>query len=117
MTDSFRPDEYLPLTEATFLILLGLAIEPKHGYAIMKDVQHLSENRVVFSTGTLYGALRRLLEQEWIVRQDALTTDDANRNQKVYALTETGRRILAAESQRLRSLVQVSVERHILGDV
>lgn len=57
-----------PLTEATFFILLSLSSAPKHGYAIMKEVKELSKGQIVFSTGTLYGALKRLLEQGWIKR-------------------------------------------------
>lgn len=116
MTDNLQAEEHLPLTEATFFILLSLALEPKHGYAIMQDVQSLSENRIVFSTGTLYGALKRLLEQGWIVRHDEATPHDSNRGQKTYVLSDRGRRILTAETQRLRSLVQVSMKRHVLGE-
>jgi len=53
MTTQIDVQASLPLTEATYFILLGLASEPKHGYAIMKDVTALSDNRVVLSTGTL----------------------------------------------------------------
>ena len=52
-----------PLTEPTYFILLSLSPKPKHGYAIMKDVKELSKSRVILSTGTLYGALKRLLDQ------------------------------------------------------
>ena len=62
--------ENLPLTESTFYILLSLAPGPKHGYAIMKDVKMLSESRDLLSTGTLYGAIKRLLDQGWILRVD-----------------------------------------------
>ena len=48
-------------SESTLLILLSLAEEPRHGYSILKDVEYLSEGRVVLSTGTLYGALKRML--------------------------------------------------------
>ena len=48
----------LPLTEATYFILLSLALGPRHGYLIMKDVRSLSRGRVTLSTGTLYGALK-----------------------------------------------------------
>lgn len=116
MTETLYPEQHLPLTEATFFILLSLALEPKHGYAIMQDVQSLSENRIVFSTGTLYGALKRLLEQDWIVRHDEASTNDSNRGQKTYVLSDRGRRILAAETQRLHSLVQASMKRHVLGE-
>ena len=50
-----------PLREPTFLILLSLAPGPRHGYAILKEVESLSEGRVKMSTGTLYGAIERLL--------------------------------------------------------
>jgi DNA-binding PadR family transcriptional regulator len=63
-----KTEQNAPLTEATFFILLSLSPAPKHGYAIMKEVKALSNGRIVFSTGTLYGALRRLLEQGWIRR-------------------------------------------------
>ena len=61
-----------PLTESTYFILLSLSPEPKHGYAIMKEVQELSEGRVVLSTGTLYGALKRLLDEGWIIRLEEI---------------------------------------------
>ncbi len=100
-----------PLTESTFFILLSLYEGPRHGYAIMKDVQALSDNRVALSTGTLYGAIKRLLDLEWIVRLDETADSLAaeskvdGRGQKVYRLTEQGRRILTAEVARLDDLL------------
>jgi DNA-binding PadR family transcriptional regulator len=98
----------LPLTEATLFILLSLAPEPKHGYAIMKDVQTLSEERIVLSTGTLYGALKRLLEQRWIRRVNDPSANGNARERKAYALTEQGRRVLRAEVSRLQKLVKAA---------
>jgi DNA-binding PadR family transcriptional regulator len=100
-----QSDAKTPLTEATLFILLSLAPEPRHGYAIMKDVQALSENRVVLSTGTLYGALKRLLEQGWIERVEEEPSDETGHPRKAYALTRLGQRILDTEVARLRSLV------------
>ena len=57
-----------PLTESVLLILLSLAGQPRHGYAILKDVEFLSNGRVMLSTGTLYGAIQRLLANGWIER-------------------------------------------------
>lgn len=101
-------DAHLPLTEATFYIMLSLVPEPRHGYAIMKDVKVLSDGRVRLSTGTLYSALRRLLEQGWIRRYDDGDGQETGRPRKSYALTELGRRILSAETQRLDELVSVA---------
>ena len=54
--------EPLRLTEPVLLVLLSLAEQPRHGYSILKDVERMSGGRVKLSTGTLYGALRRLLD-------------------------------------------------------
>jgi len=101
--------EQLPLSESVFFIVLSLAAGPRHGYAILKEVEALSEGRVVLSTGTLYGALKRMLEDGWIERMDEAEPGDANpqaggRERKTYRLTDLGRRILDAESARLRRL-------------
>ena len=94
-----------PLSEATLFILLSLAPGSRHGYAIMKDVQMLSDGRIVLSTGTLYGALKRLLEQGWIKRVDDPAPNDTDRERKAYALTQVGRRVLKADVERLQKLV------------
>jgi DNA-binding PadR family transcriptional regulator len=98
----------LPLREPTFLILLSLSPGPKHGYAILKEVENLSEGRVKLSTGTLYGAIERLLEQSWICRVDDPIPNGTKRPRKAYDLTELGRRVLNAEIARLRKLVSVA---------
>jgi len=101
----------LPLTETTFFILLSLAPGRRHGYAILKDVQVLSENRIVFSTGTLYGALKRLVDEGWIVRLEDGANEVGGRERKDYALTEAGRSLLKAEVERMSALVQVAGQR------
>lgn len=95
----------LPLTESTFFIILSLAPGPKHGYAIMKEVEDLSDGRVALSTGTLYGALKRMLDAAWIARVEDPEADESARERKAYRLTMLGRRILEAETARLRKLV------------
>ncbi len=110
----FNPQ--LPLTEATYYILLSLAQGARHGYAIMKDVRALSRERVVLSTGTLYGALKRLLEMEWILRVDEPEADGNGRERKLYNLTRLGRRVLEAEVARLDALLE-SARRQSVGPV
>ena len=94
----------LPLSEAVFFILLSLSPGPKHGYAIMKDVQQLSNDRVRLSTGTLYGALKRLLKQEWVERVEEAQPVKTGRQRKEYILTQSGVQVLGAEAARMRSL-------------
>lgn len=96
---------YLPLTEVTYFILLCLSPGPRHGYAIMKDVGELSDGRVILSTGTLYGALKRLLDQGWILRTEDPNSNHTKRERKNYRLTGLGSQVLAAELERLDSLV------------
>jgi DNA-binding PadR family transcriptional regulator len=97
----------LPLREPTFFILLGLSPGPKHGYAILKEVEAWREGRLRLSTGTLYGAIKRLLDDGWIRRVEDPLPNGTERERKAYALTEKGRRVLNAEIDRLRRLLTV----------
>src|SRR5580698_8394407 len=94
-------DDHEPLSEPVFLILTSLAEEPRHGYALIKDIEELSDGRVRLSTGTLYGALRRLLDSDWIERHDS---GDTSRDKQSYRLTKMGRARLSADLERLRML-------------
>lgn len=97
--------ETLPLSEPVLLVLLSLAEQPRHGYSILKDVEQISAGRVVLSTGTLYGALQRLLAQGWIER---LREDDAPRDRRSYRLTAKGRKNLQGEIERMRQLTKLA---------
>lgn len=97
--------ETLPLTEPVLLILLSLAEEPRHGYSILKDVEQMSDGRVCLSTGTLYGALRRLLEDDWIQRVEQ---KDTSRGKQAYRLTARGRRNLQFEVGRMKQLMRLA---------
>lgn len=97
--------DFLPLTEPVMLILLSLAGQPRHGYSILKDVEEMSAGRVTLSTGTLYGALRRLLEDGWIER---FKEEDSSRGRQAYRLTPMGRRTLQFEASRLRQLARLA---------
>lgn len=98
----------LPLTETTLLILLSLSPGPRHGYAILKEVETLSDGRVHLSTGTLYGALKRLLDEGCIVRVEDPEPNATDRERKSYILTDQGRHLLHAELERLQKLVTVA---------
>jgi DNA-binding PadR family transcriptional regulator len=105
----------LPLTESTFLILVCLEEDPKHGYAIMKEVETLSGGRVKLSTGTLFGAIKRLLGLGWIQRAEAAQEVADGRARKYYALTRRGRQVKEAETQRLRQLIAIADRRTAPG--
>jgi|SRR6185295_285352 len=95
----------LPLTEPVLLVLLSLAEQPRHGYSIIKDVEQVSGGRVVLSTGTLYGALQRLLAQGWI---EDFEEDENSRDRRAYRLTARGRRNLQIEVERMKQLTKVA---------
>jgi DNA-binding PadR family transcriptional regulator len=97
-----------PLSETTYFILLSLAAGPRHGYAIMKDVREVSGGRVELSTGTLYTALKRMLDQGWIHRIVDPENAKDGRERKAYRLTHLGEQTLDAEVERLQRLVSVA---------
>jgi DNA-binding PadR family transcriptional regulator len=101
-------DDQKPLSEPVVLILLSLSGKPRHGYALMKDIETLSEGRVRVSTGTLYGALRRLLEDGWIERYEQ---KDTSRDKQAYRLTLAGHSQLAQELDRLKQLMRAATAR------
>jgi DNA-binding PadR family transcriptional regulator len=101
------PNSLLPLPPAVFHILIALADRDRHGYSIMQDVASRTEGKVQLSAGTLYSAIRRMLEQglieELAESPDPSSTDERRR---YYRLTRFGRRVAAAEVARLNALVQ-----------
>jgi DNA-binding PadR family transcriptional regulator len=97
-----------PISEPVLLILLSLATRPRHGYAILQDTQEMSEGRVRLSTGTLYGALRRLLEDKWIER---FNEKDASRGKQSYRLTALGQQTLDREVSRMKQLTRLAALR------
>ena len=87
---------------------MSLADKPQHGYALMKDIETLSNGRVRLSTGTLYGALRRLLEDVWIERFEQ---EDTSREKQAYRLTEAGHGQLRQELDRMKQLTRAAAGR------
>ncbi|MEU6970846.1 PadR family transcriptional regulator [Kitasatospora aureofaciens] len=91
------------MQEPTLLLLTALADAPRHGYALLREIAAISDGRVRMRTGTLYGALDRLLGQGLIeVIGDEVVDGRARRT---YALTDGGQAALATETERLRAVV------------
>ncbi|MFD3776505.1 PadR family transcriptional regulator [Streptomyces sp. NPDC058612] len=102
-----------PLREPTLLILTAIADAPRHGYAITQEVEKISEGRTKMRTGTLYGALERLLEQELIAVHEEEVVD--GRRRRSYALAPRGREVLAADAARIAHTAQEAIRRLELG--
>ena len=94
----------LPLAPAFLHILIALGDGERHGYSIMQDVAARTEGRVRMSPGTLYGSIKRMLAEGLI---EELTTGaaGADERRRFYRITRFGRRVAAAEAQRLTSLL------------
>lgn len=92
----------LPLTETTFYILLVLT-NPAHGYAIIQEVDRLSNGLVKIAAGTMYGAIENLLKLNWI---EEIPSEDKRR--RVYKITPTGKEILKLETDRLKGLLKLT---------
>ena len=109
------PQDLLPLRSIDFLILLMLAPKERHGYGIMQDVLQHTEGRIELEAGSLYRTIRRLGDQgllEESARRPAADSDDERR--RYYRLTPFGRKVAAAEAQRLRSLVRLAEAARLL---
>jgi DNA-binding PadR family transcriptional regulator len=95
-----------PISEPSFFILLSLTAGPRHGYAILKDAETLSEGSLTLSVSTLYTTLNRLQEQGLIERVDTKDEEPGpGLPRKVYHLTRQGNNALYSEAWRLRRLL------------
>jgi len=110
------PESQLPLTPATFHILLALVDGERHGYAIMREVEERTEGAVRLGPGTLYGSLKRLLEaglvEEGRERADPEVDDERRR---YYRLTRFGLSVARAEARRLDRMVRAARQKKLIG--
>jgi DNA-binding PadR family transcriptional regulator len=110
------PHSLIPLSPAVFHILLALADGERHGYAIMQEVADASDGRVRIGPGTLYGAIKRLLEQGVVEEtEDRPHPDEDDERRRYYALTRFGRAVLSAEADRLESMVRAARAKRLVA--
>jgi DNA-binding PadR family transcriptional regulator len=109
---SIDPSFLLPLPNAAFHILLAVADEDRHGYAIIQDVAARTGGALKLSPGTLYRSIQRMLEQGLLVepRQRPLPELDDERR-RYYRITPFGRTVAEAESRRMAQLVRMARSR------
>jgi DNA-binding PadR family transcriptional regulator len=103
------PESLLPLQPTTFHILLSLADEERHGYAIILDVLRRTNGEVKLSAGTLYRSIQRMLELGLITElksRPAPELDDERR--RYYRITPFGAAVARAEAARLRDLLRMA---------
>ena len=98
------------LTDSVFYIMAAFA-QPKHGYAVMSEIEALTEGEVTIGPASLYTIIKKLIGEDYIV-----LFDDSDSRRKVYVLTEKGRSVLAGDMDRRQKMIrfaQIGLE----GDV
>ncbi len=109
-------DAILPLKPTDFLVLMMLADNERHGYGIVQDIAEHTRGKIRLVPGNLYSVLRRLMNLRVIdetPHRPAPDLDDERR--RYYRITSLGRRVVAAEAERLQVLVQVARDEKLIG--
>ena len=104
MAQKRTKNKNLPLTEASFYILLAL-VTPKHGYAVMQEAEEVSQGTVRLAPGTIYGALTALETGKLI------TMVDTEGRRKIYQVTELGKEVLRKQIHRYQIMLENAVNR------
>lgn len=102
------PTSFLPLPQAQFHVLVALTEGERHGYAIMQAVETSSGGVVRMGPATLYGTLKRLVDQRLAEELARRRSADDDQRRRYYRLTGLGERVCAAEADRLASLVRTA---------
>jgi len=100
-------ERFLPLPGVTFQILVSLAGQDLHGYGIMQDVLERTRGKMKLSPGTLYAAVKRMLEDGLLLElEERPDPEEDDERRRYYRLTKLGRDIASAEATRLSALIQ-----------
>jgi DNA-binding PadR family transcriptional regulator len=109
MIDKHEIDSLLPLPPATFHILLAVAGEDRHGYAIIQDVAMRTDGELKLSAGTLYRSIQRMLEQGLIIEtRERPAPEEDDERRRYYRITALGTAVAKAEARRLTQLVRMA---------
>lgn len=115
VTHDESPQDFLPLSESVFQIMLSLVDTDRHGYGIIKEVEARTDGRIKLAPGTLYGAIKRLRHQgliaEVAVKLDPELGDERRR---YYTLTRLGQRVVGAEAVRVAGLARQAAAKQLL---
>ena len=102
------PASFLPLKSDILLILLVLTRRERHGYGIIGDVEERSGGEIRLATGALYRALKRLLADRLIVESERRPADADDERRRFYRITPLGEAVVAAEVERMATLVRAA---------
>jgi DNA-binding PadR family transcriptional regulator len=113
-----NPLDILPLTPAVLHILLALSDGEKHGYAIMQEVEAMTNGDLTMGPGTLYGTIKRMLKANLIEESDERPDPDMDdKRRRYYRMTGFGQQVITAEARRLSRLVNIAQSKQVFGGV
>lgn len=106
-----------PISPLTMAILLALAKEDQHGYALMQEVEAQTGGVLKPGTGSLYAALERLLDEGLIVDAPARQGGGGDGRRKYFRMTSAGRAAARAEARRMAGVLEIAREKNVIGEV
>lgn len=105
MPERETPEDFLPLLKDTFHILVAVAEQDRHGYAIMQDIASRTGGQIKLRPSSLYSAIHRMLEEGLIEELDERPGDGDDERRRYYRITPFGRKVAIAEARRLERLL------------
>ena len=105
------------MSDPVLHILLAISDEPRHGYAIVQEIEERTQGAVHLGTGTLYTALKRLRADGLIEEMPEPVSAAAGRKRRTYGLTKQGHAMLAQQTERLKVLFEHALQKSVVGDV
>jgi DNA-binding PadR family transcriptional regulator len=116
MSKATHPEQFIPLAPHIFQILLSVLQEPRHPYAILKDIEDRSDGEMVLGTSTVYSAINRMVRQGLLREVDDPGEEaSGGPRRRYYAMTELGHAVGRAEGLRIERLHRLVEESALLG--
>ena len=112
-----RAQDFLPLSPLSAGILLAVAGEARHGYAIIKEIERQSGGRQIPGAGSLYAALRRMTDDGLLEESEGAGGEEGDSRRQYFALTELGREVVRLEMHRLAELIATASKRDLVPDL
>jgi len=105
----------IPLRPVEFLVLLVLADGERHGYGIVQDIRDRTDGKVKLLPGNLYAVLRRLMDSGLLAEASRRPAEDLeDQRRRYYRITKLGERVLSADAERMKALVQQVEARNLI---
>ena len=112
-----HPQAFLPLKPRVFLMLLALVRGAQHGYALKEEVSQRTDGRLDLGPGTLYRTMRALLEDGLIEECAGPADEPEDERKRYYEITALGRRVVAAEAERLAELIDIARDQKLIPSI